>query len=213
MTDPPVSDAEVAAVLALDPRLGRVVEQHGPPPSMRRPAGLRTLVLQVLEQQVSLASAAAHLAGLERLLGGPPTSAGLRSLDRDAARAAGVSRQKHRTLVALGTALGDGTLDLEELPRLDDAAATAALTAVTGIGPWTAAVHLLSALGRPDVLPLGDRALQVGVAEVFDLAAPPDHAGLAALGERWRPHRSAATRLVWHAYLARRGRTMDPVGA
>lgn len=201
-------DPDVAAVVARDPRLAAVVDAHGPPPTMRRPPGLRTLVLQVLEQQVSLASAAAHLAALEQLLGGPPTAGTLVGLDRDAARGAGVSRQKHRTLVALGTAVATGALDLAALDDLDDEAATAALTRVTGIGPWTAAVHLLSALGRRDVLPAGDRALQVGAAEVLGLDAPPDPAALTAIAEPWRPWRSAATRLVWHAYLARRGRVL-----
>jgi DNA-3-methyladenine glycosylase II len=204
-----VTDPGVEAVVAADPRLGVVLDRHGPPPAMRRPPGLRTLVLQILEQQVSLAAGAAHLAGLEAVLGGPPTPAGLAALDAVEARAAGVSRQKHRSLVSLGRALLAGELDLDLLPSLDDEAATSALTRVTGIGPWTAAVHLLSALGRPDVLPVGDRALQVGAAEVLGLPGAPGPAALAELGERWRPNRSAATRLVWHAYLSARGRTLD----
>ncbi len=82
----------------------------------------------------------------------------------------------------------------------------AALTALPGIGRWTADVYLLACLGRPDLWPVGDRALQVAAAEALGLATVPDQSGLEAVGERWRPHRSTAARLLWHGYLARRGR-------
>ena len=78
--------------------------------------------------------------------------------------------------------------------------------ALPGIGRWTADVYLLACLGRPDLWPVGDRALQVAVAEALGLDTVPDQAALELVGERWRPHRSTAARLLWHGYLARRGR-------
>ena len=81
------------------------------------------------------------------------------------------------------------------------------LTGLIGIGPWTADVYLLSCLRRPDVWPVFDRALQVSTAEVLGLETAPDPAQLLAIGERWRPHRSTAARIMWHSYLSRRGRT------
>ena len=75
-----------------------------------------------------------------------------------------------------------------------------------GIGRWTADVYLLACLRRPDLWPVGDRALQVAVAETLSLPTVPTGAELEAIGERWRPYRSTAARLLWHGYLARRGR-------
>jgi len=80
------------------------------------------------------------------------------------------------------------------------------LIGLIGIGPWTADVYLLSCLRRPDVWPVLDRALQVATGEVLGLETIPDPAVLLELGERWRPHRSTAARLMWHSYLSRRGR-------
>jgi DNA-3-methyladenine glycosylase II len=83
--------------------------------------------------------------------------------------------------------------------------------ALPGVGAWTADVYLLACLRRPDLWPVGDRALQVAAAEALGLDAVPTPDELAAIGERWRPHRSTAARLLWHGYLARRGRTETPV--
>ena len=100
----------------------------------------------------------------------------------------------------------DGTLDLAGLAELPDDEVRRALVALPGIGPWTADVYLLACLGRPDLWPIGDRALQVAAAEALGLAAVPDPTALTVLGERWRPLRSTAARLLWHGYLSRRGR-------
>lgn len=203
-----VTDPEVAALVARDPVLSAAVDAHGPPPEWSRPPGFATLVLQVLEQQVSLGAAGAHFAGLQQAAGDRVTPQSVLGLDDAQLRAAGVSRQKARYVRALATAIQQGELDLEDLTTADDATARAMLMQVTGIGAWTADVHLLFVLRRPDLFPVGDRALQVGVGELLGL---PDAPGPDALGEiavRWSPHRSAAARIVWHAYLSRRGRTM-----
>ena len=82
------------------------------------------------------------------------------------------------------------------------------LCALPGIGPWSADVYLLSCLRRPDIWPVGDRALQVATQEVLDLASVPSADELERLGERWRPYRTSAAHLLWHAYLRKRGRTL-----
>jgi DNA-3-methyladenine glycosylase II len=83
---------------------------------------------------------------------------------------------------------------------------------VKGIGPWTADAYLLSALGFPDVFPVGDRALQVGTGEVLGMSSVPDEEELEIVSAPWRPIRAAAARVIWHAYLKRRGRVepLDP---
>jgi len=93
-----------------------------------------------------------------------------------------------------------GALDLDGLAGRDDDAALAALTALKGIGRWTAEIYLLFALERPDVWPAGDLALCVAAQHLKRLDARPDEASMRALGEGWRPHRSAAARFLWHLY-------------
>jgi DNA-3-methyladenine glycosylase II len=123
----------------------------------------------------------------------------------------GVSRQKDRYLRALAAAVVTGELDLPGLDARSDDEVRRALTALPGIGRWTADVYLLACLGRPDLWPVGDRALQVAAAEALHLDVVPDQAGLEQLGVRWQPHRSTAARLLWHGYLVRRGRSETPL--
>ena len=82
-----------------------------------------------------------------------------------------------------------------------------ALEAIPGIGPWTSTIYLLMVLGRPDVWPVGDIALQQAVAEVIGLDRRPGSDEMTRIGEPWRPWRSVAARLLWHDYLSRRGRS------
>lgn len=192
-----------------DGDLARLVEAHGVPRLWLRPPGFRSLVMFVLEQQVSLASAAAaYHRVLSRI--GDMTPAGVLATTPEELREDGVSRQKDRYLRALAEAVDGGALDLAGLASLDDDAVRAALTALPGIGPWTADVYLLACLGRPDLWPVGDRALQVATAEALALPAVPTALELTTVGERWRPLRSSAARLLWHGYLARRGRVETP---
>ncbi|NYG07020.1 DNA-3-methyladenine glycosylase II [Phycicoccus badiiscoriae] len=199
----------VAALVADDPDLAELVSTHGAPPLWLRPAGFPSLVLFILEQQVSLASAAAAYRKVVERIGAMTPRALLASTPEEL-RVDGVSRQKDRYLRALAAAVTTGALDLDGLADLDDDAVRAALTSLPGIGRWTADVYLLACLGRPDLWPVGDRALQVAAAETLGLDEVPDQARLAELGERWRPHRSTAARLLWHGYLVRRGRVETP---
>lgn len=202
-------DAVAAELVAADDALARVVAEHGVPPFWSRPAGFRALVLLILEQQVSLASAEACYRRIRERVRTVTPEAILACSPEDL-RADGVSRQKDRYLRALSDAVASGALDLDALADHDDATVRAELVALPGIGRWTADVYLLACLGRPDLWPVGDRALQVAVAEALDLPEVPDQVALEPLGERWRPHRSSAARILWHGYLGRRGRVETP---
>lgn len=202
-------DAIVDALTADDAALAAVVAEHGAPRFWQRPAGFPSLVLFILEQQVSLASAAAAYRRLvERI--GVMAPATLLATTADDLRLDGVSRQKDRYLRTLAEAIERGELDLDALAAVDDDEVRRRLTAWPGIGRWTADVYLLACLGRPDLWPVGDRALQVAVAESLGLATVPTAEALEQIGERWRPHRSTAARILWHGYLARRGRVETP---
>lgn len=193
-----------------DPRLAAVVAERGIPAFWSRPPGFATLTLFIVEQQVSLASAKAVFERLVNALG-VVTAQTMAAVETEALIAAGLTRQKQRYLRGLAALIIDGSLDLETVAAADDDTARQHLLAVPGIGPWTADVYLLSALRRPDVWPMGDRALQVGVGDIVGLPQPPTPGEMEALGETWRPLRSVAARLVWHDYLARRGRAETEV--
>ncbi|GAB3067308.1 DNA-3-methyladenine glycosylase [Intrasporangium mesophilum] len=192
-----------------DADLARLVADHGRPALWSRPAGFPSLVLLILEQQVSLASAAAAYTRVLARIGTMEPDQ-LLATTPEQLRIDGVSRQKDRYLRALATAVSSGDLALDSLERVSDDEARRDLLALPGIGPWTADVYLLACLGRPDLWPVGDRALQVATAEALGLGTVPDRTQLEILGDRWRPLRSTAARLLWHGYLARRGRAETP---
>lgn len=188
-----------------DESLAAALTRFGEPEFWHRRPGFDTLVLFILEQQVSLASGAAAFNRLRARVGNVTPAAVLVPSDQDL-RADGFSRQKSRYVRELARAVIEGRIDLAGLESMTDEEVRRELTGLVGIGPWTADVYLLSCLRRPDVWPVFDRALQVATGEVLGLEATPSPALLLELGERWRPHRSSAARLMWHSYLSRRGR-------
>jgi DNA-3-methyladenine glycosylase II len=204
LTEPTLLVA-VDVLTARDPALGDVVARFGPPPLWAREPGFPTLVHLVLEQQVSLASAQAAFDRLRAAVD-PLTPDGFLRLDDAQLLAIGFSRQKARYGRALAAALLDGSLDLAALPALDDTAVDAALTAVPGIGPWTATIYRLMVLRRPDAWPVHDIALAQAIAEVRSLDRRPAAAEMHLLAEGWRPWRAVAARILWHHYLSVRGR-------
>jgi len=196
----------VEILAARDPDLAGVVSRYGPPPMWARDPGFGTLAHLVLEQQVSLASAQAAFDRLQAAVD-PLTPSGFLELDDRELIAIGFSRQKTRHVRELARAIVDGRLDIDGLPKLDDAAVQRTLVSLTGIGPWTASVYLLMVLRRPDVWPATDIALATAVAAVKGLPSRPTEAEMTAVAEAWRPWRSVAARLFWHDYLSRRGRS------
>ncbi len=200
LTDMSLADA-VADLRARDPRLAAVINRYGPPPMWAREPGFGTLVHLILEQQVSLASAQAAFDRL-RVAVDPLTPGGLLRLDDAQLLAIGFSRQKTRYARALAGRLLDGRLDLERLDALDDAGVDAALTAVPGIGPWTATIYRLMVLLRPDAWPVHDIALAQAIADLDGRAPRPTAPEMHDLAEGWRPWRAVAARILWHHYLS-----------
>ena len=164
------------------------------------PADLANLLGLVFHQQVSLASGAAIEARFRARFDGADARE-IAAASAAELAACGLSRPKIRTVAAIAEAVAGGTLDLARVETLPDPEARAALQRVHGIGPWTAELWLLSALGRPDAFPAGDLALQAAAADVFGLAQRPRADALAALADPWRPWRAIAARLLWSHYL------------
>ncbi len=183
-----------------DPDLASVVRRHGPPPLWARPPGFPALVRIILEQQVSLSSAKAAYDRLAARTGEPKPETFL-ELSDDELKGIGFSRQKTRYVRLLAESLLDGSFDLNEVERLGDDEARDRLMELKGIGRWSADIYLLMALRRPDVWPRGDLALISAVTRIKGLATPPSSEEFDAIGEAWRPWRSAAARIAWFEYL------------
>lgn len=191
----------VQALIDRDPDLAQIAGRWGPPPLWAREPGFPTLIQIILEQQVSLASARA---AYQRLLAvaDPLTPAAFLHLDDNTLKLAGFSRQKAGYGRLLAQAVFDGSLEVEGLADLDDATVRSRLTAIKGIGPWTADIYLLMALRRPDAWPSADLALAVAAQQIKGLAARPGARDLERLSQAWRPWRAVAARLLWRHYLS-----------
>ncbi len=198
-----------------DAVLGGIVGKFGAPPLWARQPGFPALLRIILEQQVSLASAKA---AFDRLVAAasPLTPESFLLLDDVALKKIGFSRQKTSYGRHLALAIHSGTLDLNWLRKLEDASVREELMKVKGIGAWTADIYLLMALRRQDVWPSGDLALAVATRRALSLGVLPSPAQLEKIGERWRPWRAVAARILWHLYLSnpqRNNARRGPVGS
>ena len=188
----------------------RVHDMAGDPPLRRRPTGFEGLARIIVGQQLSVASASA-IWGRTAEACCPFEPQVLLALADKRLAAAGLSRPKIRTLRAIATACADG-LDLARLEQASDEEIHAALTQVTGIGPWTADIFIMFCLGRADGWAPGDLALQIAAQQALELDERPDKQAMLELAERWRPWRAVAARLLWAYYAAvKRQRTAVPV--
>lgn len=191
-------------LLALrDPRLTAVIGVAGEVVPRVYEPGFAGLARAICGQQLSVASARAIWARFE-LIPGALEPASYLGLGEDIVRASGFSRGKYDTVRAIALALAEGQLDLSVLPALEPEAAIASLTAIRGIGPWTAQIYLLFCLGHPDIFPADDLALQKAVAHALGFTARPDSRAMAALAEAWAPHRGAAALLFWRYFAVLR---------
>lgn len=201
--------AGLRSLLCRDRRLREVARIAGKVPLRRLPGGMAGLVRIIIGQQLSIASAEAIWTRFAAAFPGC-TAVAILAADEAKLRAPGLSAAKIRTLRALAEAHRDG-LALDRLAALPAGEAHARLTAVKGIGPWTADIYLLFCLGHPDVFPAGDLALRNAVADALGLAPPVDEKRIAEIAEAWSPWRSVAAGLFWAYYRARQQRTALPV--
>lgn len=189
----------VADLTKRDTRLAEARARVGAPSFRRRKGGFEGLMEILVSQQISDA-AAATIHG--RLVDALPeiSPAAFLTLTSETLSACGISRPKQRYLTALAEALVNGTLDLKALHRADDDTIRAQLTALPGIGPWSADIYLLFCLSRADCFPAGDLALQESYRMLYGKRKRPDAATLAKHAEAWRPYRAVAARLLWMFY-------------
>jgi DNA-3-methyladenine glycosylase II len=153
----------------------------------------RTLIFQVVGQQLSVRATRTILSRIEERFGGElPTPSELLEADPKILRASGISARKATTLRTLAERFVDGRLRDEAFSRMTDDEVVAVLTEVPGIGPWTAHGFLIVALDRPDVFLSGDLALRRAIERIYGFDHLPTEEETIQLAERWRPYRSLA---------------------
>jgi DNA-3-methyladenine glycosylase II len=201
--------AAVAHLRAADAVLAGVIDDVGvdglgDPRAGRPPDHYGALVRSIVGQQLSTSAARAIFGRLSERYGGrAPTPAEVLSDNPDEMRtAAGLSHAKVRYLRSLAEHVLDGSLDLESLDVLPDDEVIAQLTAVKGIGLWSAQLYLMFHLQRPDVVAVGDLGLRKAVMQRYKLPSLPDAPTMEAIAEPWRPYRTLASRFLWRSLQA-----------
>ena len=187
-----------------DKDLKRIIKEHGYPPMWTRPATFQTLILTILEQQVSLASAYAAFKKLRDYIGNITPEAVLELSDEEL-RACYFSRQKIVYARELARAVLSKQLRFKKLFSLMDEDIRQEMKKIKGIGDWTVDVFLMHALRRTDLFPLGDIALVNSLKFTKQLLPTVSRDEMLAIAEPWRPYRSIAAMILWHDYIQKRG--------
>lgn len=185
-----------AALSKADPALARAHKEIGLPTWRTRPAAFETIATVIAYQQISTKAAASIWA---RVTEGLPniTPQTLLDTDEDTLRSFGLSRPKVAHLKSVAAAIDTGALDLAALPAMPVDEARAHLTAVKGIGPWTAELYLLYALGKLDAFPTADLGLMEAYKRLSGAESRLDKAAFARQGDQWKPWRGVAAHLLW----------------
>ena len=187
-----------------DKDLKRIGKEHGYPPMWTRPATFQTLILTILEQQVSLASAYAAFRKLKEKIG-YVTPIKILSLSDEELRSCYFSRQKIVYARELAKAIQSKQLRLKKFSDAHEDEVRIELKKIKGIGDWTVDVYLMHALQRSDLFPLGDIALVNSLKETKKLHVTTTKEEMLAIAESWRPYRTIASMILWHSYIQKRG--------
>jgi DNA-3-methyladenine glycosylase II len=183
---------------ATDKCLQQILTEYSYPPFWTRPNTFETLVLTILEQQVSLASAYAAYKKLKELISDITPQKVLQLSDEEL-RSCYFSRQKIIYVRELANAIVSKQINLERFEKEEDAIVRKELKALKGIGDWTVDIYLIHALKHSDVLPLGDLALVNAVRMIKN--KPFTKEQILKLSNKWKPYRSIATMMLWHYYI------------
>jgi DNA-3-methyladenine glycosylase II len=183
----------------------QIIQQYGIPVQPKRPQGFETLVLLILEQQVSIDAAKATFIRLKNAI---PifTVENVYAFSEEDFRSCGVSRQKTKYIKALSQAILSKELNLESLASKKIENIREELIKIKGIGNWTIDIYLMFCLNSLDIIPLGDIAVVNTMKELFDIHTKEEMENYA---ERWKPYRSIETFFLWHYYLEKRGRKIS----
>jgi DNA-3-methyladenine glycosylase II len=190
-------DDALSGLLTADKRLHPVAQRVGALPlRKRRDEGFEALVSIIVSQQLSVAAADTIFARVKAKVV-PFTPEQMLAADAQTLRACGLSAPKQKHMKTIAGAILDGSLDLARVAKLADEEARAHLTAIKGIGPWTADIYLMASLGRADIWPVGDVGLQAAVTRALKLRKRPNEKQMEKLSRIWQPWRTVAARMFW----------------
>lgn len=189
----------IDAIAALDEHIAAALGRAGYPEPRIRAQGYETLLRTIVGQQVSVGAANSIWNKLEAAIGDIADPRALLARSFEDLRGAGLSRQKIGYAQSLAELSASGAIDFANLPA-DDEEAIALLSAVKGIGRWSAEIYLLFAEERPDIWPAGDLAVQAELGRIKRLPKRPTEREAREIAELWRPHRGAAAIFMWHHY-------------
>lgn len=198
-------ETHIKKLIEIESRFKAIYEQVGVPSLRRNRQGFEQLMRAMVGQQLSVAAASSIWNKLESA--GLTTAEAITKSEDETLKANGLSRQKIRYI----RSLVDHDIDFKSLATLSDEAVIKRLTAVTGIGKWTAEMYLLFSLGRADVLAVDDLAIKVGAMDLLELDSRPTPKQLQRLSEPWSPYRSAASLLLWAHYGWLKNREAIPI--
>jgi len=195
-------DDHVAETLGADPRMADLIDRHGPLEVAPADDEFDRICTSIVNQQLSTASANAIRERFLDVLDGALTPDSVLAADESALREAGLSGTKVEYLRNVAAAFRDDERDLtrEGLAGVSDDAVVDRLTEIHGVGDWTARMYLIFALGREDVLPLGDLAVRKGIERIYNDGEELSRAEMREVADSWRPYRSYGTRYVWAEY-------------
>ena len=200
-----VSDEVLEHLGRSDDVMSALIEEHGPLDLEKRRSGrpadaYGALLRSIVGQQLSVKAARSIYERLTDMFGGTtPTPKELLAADPETVRSVGLSRPKVSYIRSLAQHVEDGELHLGSLDEMSDDEVIAELTAVKGLGEWTAHMFLMFHLRRPDVLAVGDLGVRRAVERQYGLEGLPDAETLERLAERWRPYRTLACMYLWHS--------------
>jgi len=201
LVTPALLQQHLEALMRLDPRLKPVWRRAGEVTLRTGEKGFAGMARVICGQQLSTASAGAIWARVEALPGARAAASFL-DLDEPTLRAAGLSGAKVRSMRATAEAVVAGTVDFLAVETMPAEGGIAHLTAIPGVGPWTAEIYLLFCVGHPDIFPAGDLALKKAARDGLGLAELPDTRALIEIAATWSPHRGAAALLLWRYFHA-----------
>ncbi len=193
---------QLDAAAILDIKIKNVLDEHGYPEPRSRIHGFETMLRIIVSQQLSTKVAAVIWGRVETLCNDEVTARAVLALSEEALRECGLSWQKVGYAKGLAERINSGVLSPEALIDMSTDDAISALTEIKGYGVWSAEIYAMFALGRPDIFPAGDLALQIAVQRLEALDEKPGEKQTREIARRWSPHQSAVAVLMWHYYGA-----------
>jgi DNA-3-methyladenine glycosylase II len=182
-----------------DPILAQIIERVGPCRFTIREPSFETLARSITFQQLHGKAAATIFGRVHKAVGRRFTARGFLRLSQEQLRACGLSRQKIASLTDLAERVARREINFRKLADLEDEEIIVLLSAVRGVGVWTAQMFLMFALERPNILPLADLGIRSAVRKAYGLTELPKPAELAKLGEKWHPYCSIASWYLWRS--------------